>query len=286
MKAWHPWLMLLPTLLLLALVVGGPIIGTVFLSMTDWDGIRSFGFIGLDNYAHLFKDAIFYQALFNNLKWMLFFLTVPVLLGLSAALLVSGIGRGQMLYRSILFVPYIISTVVTAKTWSWIYNPFVGINEVLERAGAGWLALNWLGNEKLALFSVALADTWHFWGFIFVLFLMALQQKDVHQEESAKLEGANRIRIFWHVVLPQLRPTLVLIYMLIIIWSFTAFDYVYVMTQGGPGRATELLATYMYKLALYDYQPGYASAVATTMGLFSVIVIVGFGIIRRKGWDV
>jgi raffinose/stachyose/melibiose transport system permease protein len=285
-KVILPWLLLSPTLLLLLLVVSGPLIGTLLLSMTNWDGIRSPDFIGIDNFIELIQDKTFYAALMNNLKWTIFFLTIPVVMGLSAAMWVSRIGRGQMVYRTLLFLPYIVSTVVTAKIWLGIYNPYFGINTLFEKLGMNALAKFWLGDIKLALFSVALADTWHFWGFLVVIFLVALQQLDRSLEEAATVDGANKVRVFWHIILPQLRPTIVLVYMLLMIWSFAAFDYVFVMTQGGPGNATELIATYMYKLAIYSQDPGYASAIALTMGIFSLIVIMGFGVVKKKGWDV
>ncbi|WP_449536273.1 carbohydrate ABC transporter permease [Ferdinandcohnia sp. Marseille-Q9671] len=285
-QTFLPWILLSPTLVLLLLVVGGPLVGTVWLAFTDWNGIATPEFIGVENFIRLFSDNVFYAALLNNVKWMGFFLTVPVILSLSVAVLISKVKFGKMFYRMIVFIPYIVATVVTAKIWLWMYNPYVGLNVIFEKWGLDWLALPWLEDGKYALFSVALADGWHFYGFLVVLFLVALQQVDKSLEEAALVEGANKFQIFFHVILPQLRPTLVLVYMLLIIWSFAAFDYVFVMTQGGPGNASELIATYMYDLAIYGQQPGYASAVALTMGLFSILVIVGFGYLKKKGWDV
>lgn len=281
-----PWLLLTPSIILLALVISGPVIGTVALSMTDWTGIGVPSFTGFDNYVRLATDSTFYASLLNTMKWMGLFLTVPIILSLVIAVLLSKVYRGQMVYRAIIFLPYIISTVVTAKIWQWIYNPYVGINLILEKWGLGSLTRLWLGDEHITLYAVAFADIWHSLGFYIVLFLVALHQTDSTLEEAGKVEGANHFQTFWHIILPQLRPTIVLILMLTMIWSFAAFDYVYIMTQGGPGHASEMLATYMYKLAIYTYEPGYASAVAMTMGLFSLIVILGFGYIKKKGWDV
>lgn len=285
-KMMFPWLLLMPSLLLLLFVLGGPVIGTIFLSFTNWDGIQSPSFIGIDNFIKLIQDKVFYISLVNNLKWMAVFLTVPVLMALIVSLLISKVTKGKLFYRIVTFIPYVLSTVVTAKLWSLIYNPFSGINVLLKDWGLENLAQSWLGNPDIALFAVAFADLWHFWGFLVVIFLMGLQQLDHSIEEAALVEGASSWRIFWHVKLPQLRPSLILIYMLLIIWSFAAFDYVFVMTQGGPGNSTELLATYMYNLAIYNYQPGYASAVALTMGLFALLVIMGFRFVQKKGWDV
>jgi raffinose/stachyose/melibiose transport system permease protein len=282
----YPWLLLTPSFLLLLLVISGPVAGTVWLSLTDWNGIAKPNFIGFANFAKLLSDKVYYASLLNTFKWMIVFLTVPILVSLLIAVWLSKIVKGQMLYRALIFIPYIISTVVTAKIWQWIYNPYVGINFILERWGLDSLALLWLGDQRTALYAVAFADGWHGLGFNIVLFLVALHQTDKSYEEAGKVEGASNFQIFWHIILPQLRPTITLIYMLTMIWSFAAFDYVYIMTQGGPGNASELIATYMYKMAIYNYQPGFASAVAMTMGLFSVIVIIGFGYLRKKGWDV
>ncbi|RKP51721.1 sugar ABC transporter permease [Cohnella endophytica] len=284
-KALLPWMFLLPALLMTMFVVMGPTVGTLALSLTDWDGIRPPHFIGADNYKSLMKDPNFFAALENNFRWMALFCTIPVVFGLIVASVVSKAGKGQMFYRSAFFLPQIVSTVVSAKIWAWIYNPFFGINTVLQQWGIQNVPL-WLGNPKIALYSVALVDGWRYWGFLMVLFLSALHQTDRALEEAAKVDGASRIRIFWHVMLPQLRPTISLILMMTMIWSFAAFDYVFVMTNGGPGNATELIGTYMYKQALQNQMPGYASTIALAMALLSGIIMALFGILRKRGWDV
>jgi raffinose/stachyose/melibiose transport system permease protein len=285
LKSLLPWIFLAPVLCLNILVISGPTLGTFLLSLTDWDGIQSPHFIGFANFATLFGDARFFEALANNLKWLVIFCTVPILMGLFIAILVSRTKRGQMIYRTAFFMPYIVSTVVTGAIWSLIYNPFFGINTLLTQWGISTPPM-WLGDTRIALYSVSLVDGWRYWGFLMVLFLAALQQTDKSQEESAMVEGANKVQVYWHIILPQLRPTLMLIFMLTMIWSFAAFDYVFVMTGGGPGHATELIATYMYKEALQNQAPGYASALALAMTFLSLIVIAGFGILKKKGWDI
>mgnify|MGYP000867407552 CR=1 FL=1 len=284
-KKMLPWLFLAPVIILNVLVVTGPTIGTLILSLTDWDGIRPPRFIGLANYAGLVRDPNFYAALINNFKWLALFCTVPIAFGLIVAVVVSRIKRGQMLYRTVYFLPYIVSTVVSAEIWNLIYNPFFGIDTILSKWGMAHPPM-WLGDTHIALFSVALVDGWRYWGFLMVLFLAALHQTDKAQEEAATVEGAGKLQIFWHVILPQMRPTVMLILMLTMIWSFAAFDYVYVMTGGGPGNATELIATYMYKEAMQSQAPGYASTIALAMALFSFIIIAGFGILKKRGWDI
>jgi raffinose/stachyose/melibiose transport system permease protein len=274
-----------PTVLLLLFVVVGPTLGTLGLSFFKWDGLRPAIFVGFDNFAQLFTDPVFYQALINNMKWLLYFCTIPIVVGLFNAFMISRSGRLQIVYRTIYFLPYICSTVVTAMIWKWIYDPFFGLNPSLGAIGVKGLP-NWLGDPGIALYSVALTDSWRYTGFLMVLFLTALTQTDRQLEEAALMDGAGRWRIFKSVILPQLRPTITLILMLTMIWSFAAFDYVYVMTNGGPGRATELLATYMYSATIKGQAAGYASTISFTMLFFSGIVMALYGLLKKRGWEV
>jgi len=284
-EALLPWLFLSPAVLLFLFIVVVPTVGTLGLSFFKWDGLGPAVFVGFRNFAQLAVDPVFYQALSNNLRWLSYFCTIPIAVGLVHAYLISKVGRLQIVYRTVIFLPYVCSTVVTAMIWKWIYDPFFGLNPSLASLGIRGLP-NWLGSPKIALYAVALTDSWRYCGFLMVLFLTALTQTDKQLEEAALLDGAGRWRIFRSIVLPQLRPTMVLILMLTMIWSFAAFDYVYVMTTGGPGRATELLATYMYSTTIKGQAAGYASTISFTMLLLSVIVMVGFAFLRRRGWEV
>lgn len=280
-----PWLFVLPALLLNFLVISGPTLGTLVLSFTNWTGIGSFQFIGFANYVQLFHDPTFYVALMNNVKWLIIFCIVPIAIALGVAILVKGAKRGQMVYRTIFFLPYMLSTVLVSQIFNWLYDPFSGINTLLQNMGIHNPPF-WLGNPHITLYSIALANIWQWWGFLLVLFLTALTQLDKSLEEAAVVEGATPLQIFWYVTLPQLRPTLVLVLMLTMIWSFAVFDYVYIMTGGGPGHASEVLATYMYTEALDNQAAGYASSIAAVMGALSLIIIGVFGVLKKRGWDI
>ena len=280
-----PWLFLLPAILILLFVVVAPTVMTLGLSLFRWDGLGTPEFIGLQNFNDLFHDEVFYASLFNNFKWMVYFCTIPIVFGLVNALFITKTKRMQRFYRTVFFLPYICSTVVTAMIWKWIYDPFFGLNSVLSNMGIKNLP-SWLSDSHIALFSVALTDSWRYVGFVMVLFLTGLSQCDRQLEEASMIDGANRFQIFVHITIPQLRPTIVLILMLSMIWSFAAFDYVYVMTSGGPGHATELLATYMYKTTIQGQAAGYACSIAVSMLFFTVIIIGAFGILKKRGWDI
>lgn len=279
------WCMILPAVVLNILIMGGPIIGTLGVAMTDWDGVRKANFIGLKNFIKLFGDSHFLWAAVNNLKWAVYFVTVPVIFALIVAGILRKIKKGQMVYRTIFFLPYIVTSVVVAKIWSLIYSPFYGISAWLYDIGIK-NPPRFLADPKIALFSVAFTDSWRYWAFLMVLFLTAFQQVDKSLEEAAMIDGANRVQVFLHVTIPQIRPTLVMILTLTTIWSVTAFDFVYLMTGGGPGSSTELVSTYMYRLATQNQQQGYASAISLVMILFSIIFMSVMGLLRKKGWEI
>jgi raffinose/stachyose/melibiose transport system permease protein len=222
----------------------------------------------------------------NNLRWLAFFLTVPMILGLGGALVLSNIQRGQIVYRTVLFLPYILSSVIVGRLFQSLYHPFYGINQLLEAAGMEWATRTWLGDPATALYAVANASNWHWWPFPLVVFLGALQQIDRALYESAAIEGANPWQTFRYVTLPLLRPTLVFLLLMTLIWGFMTFDYIYVMTKGGPGNSSEVMATWIYSQAVDFRRAGYASALAVTLGLITAGVIAAYVYLRRRGWEV
>ncbi|PSK92367.1 carbohydrate ABC transporter membrane protein 1 (CUT1 family) [Murinocardiopsis flavida] len=281
-------LFLLPLFTVNILVIAGPAVMSVFYSFTDWDGLNAPGFVGLDNYVRLAGDDSFRTALRNNLLWTVFFLTVPMGMGLLGAYLLTRIRRGQLLFRLLFFVPYVVATVVSASIWRQLLNPSVGIGGVLGDFGVPWAAdINALGDGDLALGAIALINNWQWWGFLMLLFLAAMRSVDPSLYEAARLDGAGRWREFWHITLPGIRPTFVFLFLMTIIWSFLVFDYVYILTQGGPGGATEVLSTLLYRSAFTEQQAGYGSAIGVVLALISATAVTGYLVLRRRaGWDV
>jgi raffinose/stachyose/melibiose transport system permease protein len=273
----------LPAVLLNILIVSGPAAFTAVFSLTSWDGIHTPRFVGLDNYRSLLSDSHFRYALENNLRWLAVYCTVPLGLGLAASMALRGLVHGRTFFRTVFFLPYVLPTVVTAEIWSLIYSPFDGIDTVLREVGLP--APSWLGDPHYALWSVMVVDVWRYWAFVMVILLGALQQCDPALEEAARIDGAGAWRVFRHVIVPQLVPTIVLVEALSMLWSFTAFDYVFVMTQGGPGYTTEVMSTYMYKETFLFNVPGYASAMAVVMLAFGAVAMGLFVWFRRRGWE-
>jgi raffinose/stachyose/melibiose transport system permease protein len=282
-----PWLFVLPILLLNAAVVLGPALASVYYSMTDWSGLGAARFTGLANYRQLFfGDAAFWPAFRNNLIWLGMFLTVPLAMGLVAASLLAPIRRGAIVYRMTLFLPYVLPSVVTASIWSGLMHPDRGIGAALADWGIPGLDQAFLGNPSTVLPAIGFVDNWHWWGFLMVLFLASMQNIPPDLYEAARLDGAGRWAEFRDVTLPGIRPTLVFMLLMTSIWSFLTFDYIYILTQGGPAGASEVLSVLVYKNAFQRFEAGYAAAIGLTMSVFVGVVISIFLVLRKRGWDV
>lgn len=277
-----------PLLVVNLLVIGGPGAASFVYSFTDWNGLGDAHFIGLDNYAELFRNRDIRAAIGHNLIWTLFFLIVPISMALLGAFLLSRLRRGQTLFRVVYFIPYVLATVLSATIWRQLLNPTDGIIVALSKLGIHRLAdVNFLGDPKLALGSVAFVNNWQWWGFLLAIFLAAMKGVDPALYEAAQLDGANAWQEFWHITLPGIRPTFMFLMLMTIIWSFLIFDYVYILTQGGPGGSTDVLATVLYRTAFSEQRAGYASAMAMLLAVISAGVVGSYLFLRKRlGWDV
>lgn len=281
-----PWLCVLPVLLINLVVIIGPTISAMYYSLTDWSGIGSATFVGLKNYIQIFHDPNYSNAFTHNLIWLAFFLTVPVILALIVASVLAPVKKGQMFFRAVFFVPYILPSVITAGIWRNLLSPTLGLGAQLAKIGIQSLDIAYLGNTKTALMAVAFIDFWHWWGFLMVLFLTAMQSVPTELYDAARVDGANRWQEFINVTIPGIRPTLVFMLLMTGIWSFLAFDYVWILTQGGPAGASDLLSILVFKNGFLKFQAGYASAIGITMTFFAGIIIVIYVLLRRKGWEI
>jgi raffinose/stachyose/melibiose transport system permease protein len=286
-KNWIGWLFILPGLIFHIAAVTIPAGMSLYLPFTEWNGLNVPTFIGLDNFVEAFADPVVNTAFLNNIKWALFQITVPIIFAFILAYWLRKVNRGQTVYQGIFFSTSIITVAVAGQIWSWLYNPFTGINYYLEQAGLTFLQWPGLTVPSLALISVLIADMWTGFGTNVIWLLAAMTQLDKSMEEAATLDGAGPFRIMWHVVLPQLRPTLTIIVLLTLLSSFGAFEMVYTMTSGGPDHATETLATYSYSLSTASRRAGYAAAVSLFQMAIALVTIGIYGYLRKKkGWEV
>ena len=263
-------LYIVPTLVINFAIILIPALLTIALAFFRWDGISAPVFIGLDNFQKLFTDHVFWTALTNNIIWTGVFLTVPIAMGLLAATMLLVTRRGSTFFQVVYFLPVVIATAITARVWQgMIYSPVTGIFGLANRLGLP--IANPLAGTSTALFGVATVDLWHWWGFLCVIFFAALRQVPREQIEAARIEGASFWQMMWMVLLPGIRPTITLMIIMTIIWSFLVFDFVYILTQGGPAFSSEVLSTLAYRHAFYDLYVGQAAAVALVISLFGLV---------------
>ena len=282
-----PWLFLLPLLLLNGVVVLAPSLGSALYAFTDWSGIGDAKFVGLANFQRMLQDRVFYTAFLNNLKFTLIFLTVPVAMGLLGAGLLAPIKRFQLFYRAAFFIPYVLASIVNAQIWKSILHPVAGVGAWLANSYSwDWANVRFFGNREIVLYSIAFVDNWHWWGFLLVIYLAAMQGVDADLYDAARVEGASGWQQFRDVTIPGIRPTLVFTLLMTTIWSMLTFDYVYILTRGGPAHASEVLATMVYSAAFSSFEVGYAAAIALTMSFYCGLVVLGFVILRRRGWEI
>ncbi|NJK44844.1 MAG: ABC transporter permease subunit, partial [Pleurocapsa sp. SU_196_0] len=272
------YLFLLPAALLYAVFVLYPFVQSIFLSLTDWNGVSAVkNFVGFENYAKMFSDPLVGLSLGHNLIWIVIGTVIPIVIGLLLAVLVSGTKRGYNVFRTAFFLPQVLSPVIIGITWGWIYHPLFGVlNTLLERVGlVGWQR-GWLGETSLALYAVLIAAMWAAVGFVFVILLAGLQNVSVELLEAADIDGANAWQKVWNVIVPQLSNVLTVVATLLLIGGFSVFDIVFIMTQGGPANSTQLLATYAYQQAFIQNKIGYGAALVTVMTLLALTASVVF----------
>ena len=262
--------MTLPALAFFAVFVGYPITQTILIGFKRWNAISAPEWIGLENYRRMLDDPVFRRALIVTLVLtaaMTFLLTVlPMLV---AVLFTQGWGRFGTLYRTILFIPSVISWVVTGGLWRLILEPNLGsLNTLLSRFGLEELRHNWLGDPGLVKYVIVVVAVWQQLGLYVVIFYAGLQSIDPTLYEAARVDGANGVQQLRSITVPMLRPVTLVVITLNLLNGIKLFDVIWVMTEGGPVNASQVLGTYMYRVAfanpgLPDF--GYGSALSTVI---------------------
>jgi raffinose/stachyose/melibiose transport system permease protein len=281
-----PILFVLPILTINLVVVLGPSVGSMYFSFTEWNGVGVAKFIGLDNYIKIFSDKQYLHAFQNNIVWLLYFLTIPIALALLASSLLAPLKKGGLFFRAILFIPYILPSVIVASTWKNLLHLDTGLGGLAAKLGMPFLNIAYFGRMDTSLMSAAFVDSWHWWGFLMVLFLTAMQSVPAELYDAARIDGANAWQEFIHVTLPGIRPTIIFMLLMTGIWSFLAFDYVWILTQGGPAGSSELLSVLVFKNAFQRFNAGYAAAIGLTMSFFAGIIIAIYQMLKKRGWEI
>jgi len=275
---------LVPALLIYLIFSIIPILISIYYSFMDWNGFGAMKFVGLQNFIDIAKDPVFWKSLKNNLFVVAasVFGQIPIALGL--ALLLNRKLKGAKIFRTIGFMPVVISTVVISLTWNMLLNSEFGfVNQLLKMIGLGSLAQNWLGDPKLSMISVCITIIWQFVGLYFIIFLAALQNVPAEVLEAAEIDGASGWKRTLFITIPMIWDTILLSVILCISGSLRTFDLIYVMTNGGPAHSTEVMAIYMYEKTFSSMKYGYGSAVSIYIFAFSLILIwISKLILQRK----
>lgn len=265
---------LLPALLLYTVFAIYPILQSFYYSLMEWNGFAAMKFIGLDNYTKLFQDPLFWNSLKNNLLVVAASVFGQVPIALFIALLMNRKLKGIKIFRTIGFLPVVLSTVVISLTWSLIYNSRNGlINELLRAGGLDGLAQNWLGDTTWAMIAVCVTVVWQFVGLYLIIFLAALQNIPEEVLEAARMDGASEWITTWKITVPMIWDTIIVAVILCISGSLKTFDLIYVMTHGGPSHSTDVMALYMFNETFSKLQYGYGSAVSVVIFFFSLTLI-------------
>jgi ABC-type sugar transport system permease subunit len=271
-RKYEPWLYLTPTFVVLGLVFGYPIVRLLILSLLRRAGGTD-SFAWLANYRALFRDDVFVQAVRNNLT-LLVCVPIMVVVALVLAIFLFERIRGWQLYRTTLFLPYLLPITVVGLIFSYIFQLSGVLNDLLKLVGLGWLALDWLGSTRLALPTVMFVIVWKEVGFGVVLFLARLMSVEEELFDAAKIDGANWYRLQWHITVPQLATVIEFFAVVSIITMLSwVFNYVYVMTSGGPGKATMVTELYVYLMGFRYNQMNLAAAVSVLLLLVTGIFI-------------
>lgn len=278
------WCFVLPSLLVFTLLMFLPILLGFGYSLTDYTGLsKDYHFIGLANYAKMFRDRYFKVSIKNNCIYAIWYSVLTMLVSLFLASLLNRLRRCRKFFRIAFFLPYISSMVSVAIIWKMIFNPQGGpLNTMLAGFGISNLP-QWLASTTWALYAVIIVSVWKSAGYYMMIFLAGLQNVPDSLYEAASLDGAGQWQQYFKITIPLISPTIFLNMILITISSFQVFDLISVMTEGGPGMSTNVLSFRIYQEGFRQMHMGYASAIAYF--LFAIILIITiFQFAIQKYW--
>jgi len=274
------YLFVLPLVVLVLLLIAYPLGSAVYLSLTEKYVGYPPRFVGLKNYVELTGDPVFRKVIWNSAVFTVGSVTVKLMIGLLMALSLHQALFARRLVRGILLLPWVVPTVITALAWHWMFDALRGfINVSLETLGLIGEPIAWLGQPSTAMMAVVVVNIWRGFPFFGVSLLAGLQAIPADLYEAAAVDGASATQRFRHVTLPGLRPVILVTALISTIFTLNDFNIVYVMTRGGPGIATHILATYTYEVGFQALRWG--RAVAVSMYLMPLVVVMIVVLARR-----
>jgi raffinose/stachyose/melibiose transport system permease protein len=267
-----------PAVLLLVVFVYYPVVDNLRLSLFRWNAFSPKEiWVGLDNYVNLAADPIFWSSLFNNIAYAVVSVVCQVGGGLVLAAVLEELIRGRWkgFFRTVYFVPAVISLTITGLLFQFIYSPQIGLlNQFLGVLGLDALKHSWLGESATAIWSIIAMSQWQSIGYVMVLFIVAMQRIPRELLEAAFIDGASRAQAFRSITVPLVREMTLLATIITVSGSFLVFNEVQVMTAGGPNNASHTLGTWLYKSAFFNDQMGYAAAIAVVIFVITLVASI------------
>jgi glucose/mannose transport system permease protein len=276
LQAMLPRIVLAPSFAVVLLFVYGFIIFTAYLSFTDSKMLPSFGLVGMLNYERLWKLPHWWRALSNLGIFGSLYIVISTVLGLSLAILLDQKIRAEGVLRPIYLYPMALSFIVTGTAWKWFLDPGIGIEQVVQSWGFENFRFNWIKDRNMAIYTVVLAAVWQSSGFVMAMFLAGLRGIDNEIVRAAQMDGASSFKLYRRIVIPMLRPIFLSAFVVLAHLAIKSYDLVVALTNGGPGQATELPATFMYSYTFTRNSMGIGAASATVMLMMIASIIVPY----------
>ncbi len=279
-----PKIVIAPTTVAMIVCMYGFILWTGLLSFTKSRMMPQWDFVGFEQYVRLFDNPRWHVALDNLFIFIFLFIAISLVLGLLLAIFLDQRIRNEGVIRTIYLYPMAISFIVTGTAWKWILNPGLGIEKLLRDMGFVDFEFRWLVDPDMAIYTIVIAAVWQSSGFVMAMFLAGLRGVDDNLTKAAKIDGASAIRLYWHIILPIMRPVFFSAIVILTHIAIKSFDLVQALTGGGPGYASDLPANFMYTFAFNRAQMGVGAASAMIMlfGVLAVLIPYLYSELREK----
>ena len=274
LQLWLPRIVLAPSFFLILVFVYGFIIYTGYLSLTDSRMLPTYEFMGLSNYPKLFGLRHWKIAVNNLAIFGILYILICTIIGLLLAILLDQKIRAEGFLRPIFLYPMALSFIVTGTAWKWFFDPGIGLESIMHQWGWESFHFDWIKNRTFAIYTVVMAAVWQSSGFVMAMFLAGLRGIDGEIMKAAQIDGASGFRMYRRIIIPMLRPAFLSAFVILAHLAIKAYDLVIALTNGGPGRATELPATFMYSYTFERNQMGLGatSAIIMLIMIFSIII--------------
>ena len=279
-----PKIVLAPTTIVMIVCMYGFIVWTGLLALTKSRMMPQWEFVGLDQYVRLFNNPRWHVAVDNLFIFLILFILIALVLGLLLAIFLDQKIRNEGVIRTIYLYPMAISFIVTGTAWKWILNPGLGIEKLVNDLGFVGFEFRWLVESDMAIYTIVIAAVWQSSGFVMALFLAGLRGVDDNLTKAAKIDGASTIRLYWHIILPLMRPVFFSAIVILTHIAIKSFDLVQALTGGGPGYSSDLPANFMYTYSFNRAQIGVGAASAMIMlfGVLAVLIPYLYSELREK----